>query len=134
MAKKNRKKGEQKIIKELLSQLVLQGERWGLKDYYTPLKLEEMRLDVCREIMGELLTEKSNLEYELHTVGTNKRDALIKIERLSSYIQKAKRSIEQHQNKITKILEKNITDKDQLALALNRVKPGSSVSVFLNSN
>ena len=134
MAKKNRKKGEQKIIKELLSQLVLQGERWGLKDYYTQLKLEEMRLDICHEIQGELLTEKSNLEYELHTVGTNKRDALIKIERLNSYIQKAKRLTNQHQSKITAILEKSIPDKDQLALALKRVKAGSSVSVMINNN
>ena len=92
MAKKS-KKGQVRILNEIRDQLVLQAERWGRKGYYTPLKLEEIELEQCRKIRSDFLAEKSNLEYEMNMIGTDKREVLIKIERLESYIKKADRVI-----------------------------------------
>ena len=136
MAKRNAKKQQMKVINELLSQVILKAERWGKTGYYTPLRLEEMYIDAINQLSGELLTEKANLEYELHALGTNKQDAVIKIERLNSYIQKAKHLKARTLKKIEDLLGKKIGDKDKLALAVARIRRENkpSVSVMINSN
>ncbi|MFA4858614.1 MAG: hypothetical protein WC901_03055 [Candidatus Margulisiibacteriota bacterium] len=134
MAKKNSKKSEIKVVNELISQLILRAEAWGRKDYYTPLKLEEMQLEASQKLIGELLSEKANLEYELHAIGTNKRDALIKIERLNTYVLRAKYSMQKHIDKIKAMLGKKIGDKDKLTVAVAHIGKQPNVSVMVGSN
>jgi hypothetical protein len=121
-------------VNELISQLILRAEAWGRKEYYTPLKLEEMQLQASQKITGELLVEKANLEYELHALGTNKREALIKIERLNTYILRAKASVQKHIDKIKAMLGKKIGDKDKLAVAVARIGQRPRVSVMVGTS
>jgi hypothetical protein len=135
MAKRNHKKAATKAIHELLTQLILKAEKWGANGYYTPLKLEEMRVDAHQRLIDELSIEKANLEYEMHSVGTNKREALIKIERINTYITRAQRGKQQHIEKIRKVLAAKIGDKKQLALAMAKVEESRPrVSVLLETN
>ena len=134
MVGRKRKRSRLKILNEIRSQLVLQAERWGRKEYYTPLRLEEMELEQSRFINGDLLAEKSNLEYELHMLGSNKHDLLIKMERLSGYIKKASRVIEGHEKSIKRTLDKLIKDRDKLDAVIKRLRPDTTFSVMINSN
>ena len=116
---------------EVKDQLLLQADRWGRKGYYTPLKLEEMELEQCRKIKGDLLAEKSNLEYEMSMLGTDKKDVLIKIERLESYIKKADRVIEGHEKGITRMLDKIVGDKKAVKRAEDLIRSKSQISVMV---
>jgi hypothetical protein len=131
---KRAKKAQGRILGEIQKQLILQAERWGRKGYYTPLKLEEMELSQCRKITGELLAEKANLEYELFLLDSNKRDVLIKLERLESYLKKASRVVKRHEKDISKMLDKIIGDKQKLKKAFAYVEPRSFVSVLISDN
>jgi hypothetical protein len=132
MAKnRNRKKGQMRLLTEVKDQLLLQADRWGRKGHYTPLKLEEMELEQCRKIKGDLLAEKSNLEYEMSMLGTDKKEVLIKIERLESYIKKADRVIEGHERGISKILDKIVGDKKAVKRAEDLIRSKSQISVMV---
>ena len=134
MARRKRKNARLKLLNEIRDQLVLQAERWEKKGYYTPLRLEEITLEQCRKVAGDLLSEKANLGYELHLLDSNKRDLLIKMERLQSYVKRAYRVIEKHEKSIRKHLDKMISDKDKLEVIMRRMQPESSISILLNSN
>jgi len=134
MASRQRKTGRIKILNEIKSQLVLQAERWGRKEYYTPIKLCEMELDQADGIRSDLLSERSNLEYELHTLDSNKKDLLIKLERLAGYLKKARRVIEKHKKTIGKELGKIVKEKNKLKLILKKLKPENTFSVLLSNN
>lgn len=130
MARKN-KKSQKSILNEIKTQLILQAERWGRKDYYTQDKLEEMELDQCKKIKGDLLSEKNNIEYELNMLDTDKRDVLIKLERLEAYLKRADKVIKKHEKTITKLYEKKIGDTEMIKKAAKgySVKPKISVMV-----
>lgn len=128
------KKAQTRILKEIQKQLILQAERWGRKEFYTPFKLEEMELAQCRKITGELLAEKANLEYELFLLDSNKRDVLIKLERLETYLKKSSRVIKRHEKTISKMLDKIVGDKRKIKKALEYVEPKSFVSVLVCDN
>jgi len=132
MSKKS-KKAQLKILNEIRDQLIRQAERWGKDGHYTPLKLEEMELEQGRKIRSDLLTEKSNLEYEMSMLGTDKKEVLIKIERLDSYIKKADRVILAHEKKIAKIIEKIIGDRSAIKKAENTVRTKHLISVMIDS-
>lgn len=132
MAKKS-KKGQLKILNEIKNQLVLQAERWGKTDYYTPLKFEELELEQARKIKGELLMEKSNLEYEMNSLGTDKKEVLIKIERLETYVRKADHMIESYERKIAKMIENNIGNMKDIKKAEGTIKTKPRISVMINS-
>jgi len=128
---KKRKKAQLKILNEIRDQLVLQAERWGRTNYYTPLKLEELVLEQGHKIKGDFLAERSNLEYEMNLLGTDKREVLIKIERLESYIKKADRTIESHERNISRLLDKMVGDKQAISLATSYLKKKSLISVMI---
>ncbi|MBU0573505.1 MAG: hypothetical protein KKH83_03395, partial [Candidatus Margulisbacteria bacterium] len=129
MARK-KNKGKFKVLEEIKNQLILQAERWGKKDHYTPLRLQEMELAACRKIKGDFLAEKANLEYEMQMLGTDKKEVLIKIEKLNMYISKSDFVIEQYQRKIERMLEKLCGDKKEVDRALKRVRESHKVSVM----
>ena len=135
MAKASKQKRAQKrVLDEIKNQLILQAERWGRVGYYTPLKLTEMVLEQCRKIKGDFLAEKANLEYELHRVGTDKKECLIKLEKIQSYLKKADRVIARHQKSISKMLDKLVGNRDELQNALSYVLKEPKVSVLIGDN
>jgi len=134
MARKNPKKGQLKILDEIKKQLILQAERWGRTDYYTPVRLEEMELGQCHKIISDLYMEKANIEYELETAGADTKAVAIKLEKLGLYIRKAQKVISKHERNLTKQLVKMIGDKAQTSKGLSYYQPKSLVSVFLNEN
>lgn len=135
MAKASRRKRRQKIVLgEIQKQLLLQAERWGKGGHYTPLKLEEMVLDQCRQIKGEFLAEKANLEYELHRIGTDKKDSLIKLEKLQGYLKKADRVVRGHRKNISRMLDKMVGEKEKVLKVLGKTLRKPAVSLFLGEN
>ncbi len=117
-----KKKAQMMILNEVKKQLLLQAERWGRVGYYTPLKLEEMELDACGRIKGDLLAERANLEYELQVLDSNKREIELKLYKLETYLNRAKRVVKRHNKNINKVLEKLIGDRKKTLGALQRVK------------
>lgn len=134
MARGKRKSATKKLLGEIRDQLVLQAERWGRVGYYTPMKIEEMVLEQCRNVHLDLLQERANLDYELQMLESDSQDIKIKLERLESYLKKAKMVIIKHKQSISRELEKKIKDKDKLKLIMSKLKPENSFSVLLNSN
>lgn len=128
---RNAKKAQQRILNEIKTQLVLQAERWGRKDFYTPLKFEEMELDQCKKILGDLLSEKANIEYELHLLGTSKKEVLIKRERLEVYLKKAARVIAKHEKDIKRMIGKCLGDRNSVNNALKKYAYSPKISVMV---
>ncbi|MDI6732167.1 MAG: hypothetical protein QME05_06370, partial [Candidatus Margulisbacteria bacterium] len=120
----NKKKtAQKKLINELRNQLLIQAETLGIRDKYTPVVFEEMKLDAVRKILTEFYMERANLEYELSMFGSNKKELLIKSERLNSYIRKAEGIREQHLKKFSELLEKGVGDREKTQKAVNRINP-----------
>lgn len=128
---RRRKKNQTKIIDEMITQLIDEAERWGKISYYTPLKLEEMALEQGKKLKGELLAEKSNLEYEMNMLGTNKKEVLIRIERLEAYIKKVDKLIMDHEKRISKILEPLTGDKKATQKAESIINKKPKISVLI---
>ncbi|MFH1361976.1 MAG: hypothetical protein ABIH69_04915 [bacterium] len=118
MSKK--KSAQKKLINELRKQLFTQAERLGVRDQYTPIVLEELNLDAVKKILTEFYMERSNIEYELSMMGSNKRESLIKLERLNVYIRKAEAMVERQDKKIEKLLDGNVGDQKTTLWALKK--------------
>ncbi|MFA4967555.1 MAG: hypothetical protein WC624_04985 [Candidatus Margulisiibacteriota bacterium] len=130
---RNKKKAQSTILNEIKNQLLLQAERWD--NYgYSPIKIEEMLKDQCDKIKGDLLAEKNNLEYELNYLGTDKREVLIKIERLESYLKKANKAMEKHDRTIRRMVDKLIGDIKAVNRAKGLIDSKSQISVMLGVN
>jgi len=119
MSKK--KNAQKKVMNELKNQLLVQAERLGIKDDYNPIAMEEMKLDSIRKILGDLYMERANLEYELNMSGTDKKEALIKLERLSRYIHKAEALIKRHTRKFEDLIEKGMGDVKKTRRAVRKL-------------
>jgi len=117
-----RKNAQKKLINELKKQLLVQAERLGVRDLYTPLALEEMRLDALRKILTEFYLERSNLEYELNMIGSNKKELLIKLERLNVFILRAQVLLQQKLEFCQKLLDKACGDVADVRRAVKRIE------------
>lgn len=116
------------MLDEIKNQLVLQAKRWGREDYYTSVKLEEMELSQCGKILGDLLSEKANLQYEAQAMDENKKEIGLKLSKLDLYIKKAARVMKKHEKSISKVLSKSI-EEEKFGL-----KPKNKVSVLISDN
>src|SRR3989338_4006499 len=135
MEKYSRKKnGQHKVIEEIRKQLVLQAERWGKKEYYTPQKLEEMVLEQCQAIKGDFLTEKANLEYEMQNIESDKKECLIKLEKLTGYLKKADRTTLIHKKAVSRFIEKLVGDRQKTQWALGKRLGQQKVSVLIGED
>lgn len=121
MSKK--KNGQKKLINELKNQLLIQAERLGVKEKYTPIVMAEMKIDAVRRILGEFYSERANLEYELNMLGSKKKEILIKLERLNSYVRKAESLGRRHNEAIEKLVEKGMGDRKSARKAVSRINP-----------
>ena len=118
-----RKKTQNKLITELKNQILTQAELLGVRDRFSPVCLEELKVDAARQILSEFYTERANLEYELNMLGSQKRDVLIKLERLNAYIIKAEGLSARHARQIESLLEKGLGDVKRTRRAVRRIKP-----------
>jgi len=123
---KKQAKRQMAVLNEIRKQLTLQAKAWGKE--YTPLDFEEMELDAARKIKGDFLAEKSNLEYEMSLLGTNKQESLIKIQKLEVYISRVDTVVSQHARSIAKMIEAPIGDKKLVAKAVSKIGNRPSVS------
>ncbi|MBU0672472.1 MAG: hypothetical protein KJ732_05545 [Candidatus Margulisbacteria bacterium] len=129
-----RKNGQKRVLEEIRKQLVLQAERWGKTEYYTAQRLEEMVLEQCFKIKGDFLSEKANLEYEMQSIESDKKECLIKLEKLTGYLKKSDRSLKIHKKAIGRWLERLIGDRQKTQWALDRKIKKPVISVLIGEN
>src|SRR3989339_170699 len=103
---RKKSKAQNKVVNELKNQLMIQAERLGIKDDYTPAWFIEQKTLAFGKILSELYAERANLEYEMNMLGSDKRDLLIKLERLHSYIRKAESLRERYTDDLTRLIDK----------------------------
>ena len=129
-------KAQMMILDEVKKQLLLQAERWGRTEHYTPLKLEEFEVEACRRIKGDLLAERANLEYEMQALFSNKREVEMKLSRLETYLKRADRVNKKHSKNVDKMIEKLVGDRRKTLGALDRLKArdNSMISVLISDN
>lgn len=120
---RKKKNAQKKLINELKNQLLIQAERLGVRDRYTPVVLEEMKIDALRRILAELYMERSNLLYELNMLGSKKKEILIKLERLNAYIRKGEGIREKHLANFERLIEKGIGDRKKTLRVVSRLHP-----------
>ena len=118
-----KKNSQKRVITELKNQLLIQAERLGIRDDYNPLAIEEMKLDSIRKILVDLYMERSNLEYELNMIGSNKKELLIKLERLNAYVLKGSSFLTRHVDKFEELIEKGQGDIEKTKRAVRKIKP-----------
>jgi hypothetical protein len=129
MARRGKKNAQAKIINEIQNQLMIQADLLGIKDLYTPEKLEEMSLESAGKILAEFYMEKSNLEYELNMLGTNKRELMMKLKKLDIYINRAHGKMQKCKQNIGKILEKMVGDQKETNKALKLYNETPKISI-----
>jgi len=123
---RNRKKAEVKMIEEMRSQLLIQADRLGIKERYTPQWYAEQRILASGKVLSELYAERSNLEYEMNMLGTDKKELLIKLERLNIYIKKAEALRGQYQGEHDKVIDKSFKLTENRD-TLSRLKPTTEI-------
>jgi len=121
------KNGQKKIINELKNQLFVQAERLGIREDYSPVFLEELKLDSVGKILTEFYMERANLEYELNMLGSHKKELLIKLERLNAYIRKGVGVQQKHALGYEKLIEKGMGDQAETRRALRRHTKGKKI-------
>jgi archaellum component FlaC len=123
MSKK--KNSQKKLINELKNQLLVQAESLGVREGYTPVVLEEIRVDSARKILTDFYMERANLLYELNILGSKKKEILIKLERLNSYVRKAESLRDRGVENVEKLIDKGIPNGDRARRAASRLRPVS---------
>ena len=102
-----KKGGTNKVITELRDRLLIQAERLGTREKYNPLWFLEQKVLSLSKILAEFYAERSNLEYELNILGTDKKDILVKLEKLYAYIRKAEKLKEKYTGKFEVMIDKD---------------------------
>ncbi len=120
---KKRKKTQDKLIAELKNQILTQAELLGVRDRFSPVVMEELKVEAARKILSEFYTERANLEYELNMLGSQKKEVLIKLERLNAYIIKAETLSSRHAQQIENLIEKGLGDLKKTRRAVRKIKP-----------
>jgi hypothetical protein len=123
MAKRNnKKKAEFKLIEEMKNQLLIQAERLGIRERYTPQWFAEQKILSAGQVLSELYAERSNLEYELNLLGSDKKELLIKLERLNVYVKKAEALRHKYQLEHDRVIDKsfNLTENRGKLACLSR--------------
>jgi len=129
MTSKRRKKAQQRILSEIKSQLTIKSKKLGVEDKYSEINFETMKLDAARRILDDLNAERSNLEYELYMKGVLDKESTIKLEKIQTYINKAKRVIAKYEKTIGKIAEKATSHREKGKEAAKKLVPTPKISV-----
>ncbi len=104
---KKRIKAEKAVIIEVRKQLTTQISNCGRKDLVSEDKILLIQKNQCKKIVEKLTEEKNSLEYELSMVSFgiyagNETETKLKLEKIGKYLNKAKRRLENYENKIQK--------------------------------
>jgi hypothetical protein len=129
MAAKNRKKAQQKILAEIQKQLSVKAKVLGVEDRYTPVNFERMKVEAAGKILDDLNMEKSNLEYELYMKGVLDKESTIKLERINTYINRAKQTIEKYNKNIAKMTSKDSATKEKGREAAKKLVETPKISI-----
>ena len=124
-----KKKAQQKILHELKSQLMTKAKKLGIEYDFTGINFDAMKIEAAKKILGDLLAEKSNLEYELYMKGVLDKESTIKLEKIKSYITKAQRIVDKYQKAIEKELAKKTPKKKEVKEALKKRKTTPRISI-----
>ncbi len=111
-------KAQMRIFKELEDQLLIQAERVGVREDYSPMHMREIEYDALKKHLIAFYQERLNLEYEMQMLGTDKKEILIKLERLEVYIGRAERMLQLYDKEMAKILERLTPEKDKVEKAI----------------
>jgi hypothetical protein len=103
---RKKKRTQKKIVEELRKQLLIQAERLGIRDRFTPVWFLEQRVLALSQILSEFYAERANLEYELNMIGSDKKDLIIKLEKLHSFIRTAETAREKYIKRFEKTIDK----------------------------
>ncbi|MBU1616969.1 MAG: hypothetical protein KKF06_04195 [Candidatus Margulisbacteria bacterium] len=122
-------KAQKKVVDELKNQLMIQAERLGIKAEYTSAWFLEQETLAYGQVLSELYAERSNLEYEMNMLGSDKKDLLIKLERLHSYIRKAEGLREKTAKDFERLIDKGykITENGRKLSFLDKTEVKSMV-------
>jgi hypothetical protein len=129
MAGDKRKKAQEKILNEIHKQLVIKAKKLGIEDQITPLNFEKDKLDAAHKILDDLNMEKTNIEYELYMKGILDKESTIKLEKINTYINRAKQTIEKYQKNIDKMSSKDTAAKEKGQEAANKMVGTPKISV-----
>ena len=127
-SKKNKHKAEARVLGEMQDQLLLQAEKLGIEDDYNSLNLCEMETEAFGGHLSAFYAERSNLKYEMQIFGTNKKDILIKLERLEAYIKRAQALRAKCVKEVREMLEELTPNKEQARKLLEK-RPKISVRI-----
>lgn len=122
MSVRRKKNTQKKVIGEIKNQLLIQAERLGIRDDYNPVVLEELKLDSIGKIMSDFYMERANLEYELNMLASNKKEIMIKLEKLNAYIRKGQSLRKTHNDKFEQLIEKGLGDARGARAAVAKLK------------
>jgi predicted nuclease with TOPRIM domain len=111
-------KAQMRIFKELEDQLLIQAERVGVREDYSPMHMREVESDALQKHLIAFYQERLNLEYEMQMLGTDKKEVLIKLERLEVYISRAERMAQMYEKEMAKLLERLTPDKEKVEKAI----------------
>ena len=117
-----RKKAQQKILHELKSQLMTKAKKLGIEYDFSGVNFDSMKIEAAKKVLGDLLAEKSNLEYELYMKGVLDKESTIKLEKINGYITKAQRIIDRYEKMIEKEMAKKTPKKKEVHEALKKKK------------
>ena len=129
MATGKRKKAQQRILGEIKSQLYIKAKKLGVEDKYSEMDFESMKSEAAKKILDDLNAEKSNLEYELYMKGTLDKESTIKLEKVETYINRAKRVLEKYEKNIGRMEEKKSPHKEKAKEAVKKIIPSPRISV-----
>jgi|GEM_PF-1285051 len=115
-------KAQLRVFKELENQLMTQADRLGVREHYTPIHMLELEHDALQQHTLAFYAERANLEYEMQMLGTDKKETLIKLERLHVYIKRAERMKMQYEKRIQMMLEKLMPEKENALKAAKKIK------------
>jgi hypothetical protein len=129
MATGKRKQAQQKILGEIKSQLHIKAKKLGVEDKYSEMNFESMKSEAAKKILDDLNAEKSNLEYELYMKGKLDKESTIKLEKVETYINKAKRVLEKYEKNMGRMAEKKSPHKEKAKEAVKKLIPPPRISV-----
>jgi hypothetical protein len=129
MSTKKQKKAQQRILTEIKGQLHIKAKKLGIEDKYSELNFETMKQEAARKILDDLNSERLNLEYELFMKGKLDKESTIKLEKVQTYINKAKRAIDKYARNVKKIDEKAAPDREKAKAAAKKLAHTPRISV-----
>lgn len=129
MATKKQKKAQQRILTEIRSQLHIKAKKLGIDDRFSELNFETMKMDAAKKILDDLNSERLNLEYELFMKGKLDKESTIKLEKIQTYINKAKRAMDKYVRNINKMAEKAAPNREKAKEAAKKLAHTPRISV-----